>query len=106
MAATYSLERAKIIGSHVGVARFLAECKARPVAYLARCQVSDIPSPYAYSPSKQILEHRHYGRVVWFETAHRVYQVFKVPAGMLTFTTDGAATDYHCAQCVAHGAQS
>lgn len=94
------LKRIKQINSHVGHARFLAECDLDDdgdfivAGYLARVQVEEIPSPYAYSPSKEIWMHN--GRkVILFETRHRHYEVFEVPANMLTFKTDEAATDWH-----------
>src|SRR3990167_2870792 len=94
MTKTYSLKRVKKITSYAGHSRFLAECADEPVGYLARVQVEDIPSPYAYSPSKQILQ---WGdkKVVIFETSHRTYEVFEVPAQLLRFKTDDEATDWH-----------
>lgn len=89
------LNRIAKIRSHAGIARFYAECdEGDPIAYLARVQVEEIRSPYAYSPSKPI--YRHAGRkVVVFETSHKVYEVYEVPANMLTFATDDAATEWN-----------
>lgn len=88
------LTRIKTITSHRGYAAFLAECSEEPVAWLARVQVEEIPSPYAYSPTVAILE-RNGQRVCTFETAHRRYEAYTVPAEMLTFATEEAAADWH-----------
>jgi len=90
-----TLKRLKTITSHTGLARFLAETEDLD-EWLARCQVDDIPSPYAYSPTKTILK---WGdrKVIYFETKHRRYEVFEVPAGMRRFASDEAATDWHIA---------
>lgn len=88
------MKRIRTITSHSGLARWLAETSDEPIAYLARCQVEEIRSPYAYSPSVSILDWN--GRaVVWFETSHRRYEVFEVPAELLRFKSDEAATDWH-----------
>lgn len=96
MAKTYSLPRLKTITSYSGYARWIAETSDEPVAFLARAQVADIPSPYAYSPSKAIYEWKG-KRVVSFETAHRRYEIFEVPADWTVFTSDAVATDHHIA---------
>ncbi len=89
------LKRLKTITSYAGHARFLARVEGTG-EYLARCDVADISSPYRYSPSIEILEHQFDGKkVVIFETSHRRYEVFEVPAQMRRFTSDDAATDYH-----------
>jgi hypothetical protein len=88
------LTKIKTITSHVGLQRWLLELSEDPVAWLARVQVEEIPSPYAYSPSKAIYDWN--GRkVVWFETRHKRYEVFEVPATLLRFKTDAEATDWH-----------
>ena len=89
-----TLHCVRTIRSHAGHARWLAETDPRPVAWLARVQVEEIPSPYAYSPSVPILDW-HGRAVVCFETHHRCYQVFEVPRELLRFKTDRAATDWH-----------
>jgi hypothetical protein len=88
------LQRIKTIRSYAGHARFLAECAELPVAYLARVQVEEIPSPYAYSPTVQILDHDGEA-VVIFETNHKRYEVFAVPPQFLRFQTDQEAEDWH-----------
>ncbi|MDP2618609.1 MAG: hypothetical protein Q8P46_00290 [Hyphomicrobiales bacterium] len=88
------MKRLRTITSYTGLARWNIELSARPIAYLARVQVEDIRSPYAYSPSVAIWDWR--GRpVIFFETSHRRYEVFEVPATMLRFKTDDEATDWH-----------
>src|SRR5208337_1983014 len=85
----------KTMRSYAAHARWLAEIdESEPMEYLARVQVEDIPSPYSYSPSNMILKWNGKS-VVCFETSHKVYQVFEVPANMLRFDTDEKATDWH-----------
>ena len=88
------MKRIKIIKSHKGLAIWLSKTSDEPIGYLARCQVEEIPSPYAYSPSKPIYT---WGdkQVVWFETSHKHYEVFEVPAELLRFKTDEQATEWH-----------
>jgi hypothetical protein len=87
------MNKIKTMTSHTGLSRWLAETTDAN-AYLARAQVKDIPSPYRYSPVKEILDWN--GRkVVWFETRHKRYEVFEVPADMLRFKTDEEATNYN-----------
>ena len=75
-----TLERIKRITSHVGKARFLAECAETPLGVIARRP--DIPSPYAYSPTWTVEAwHRTPTTiipVVIIETAHKQYDVFRV----------------------------
>lgn len=88
------LTKIKTITSHAGHARFLSECDEQTVGYLAKSQVADIPSPYAYSPSKAIL--RWNGKdIVVFETRHKRFEVFEVPATMIRYSTDELATEAH-----------
>lgn len=96
MAKTYSLPRLKTISSHAGYARWIAETSDEPVAYIARVSVADIPSPYAYSPCKAVYEWKG-KRVVSFETAHKRFEVFEVPADWTVFPSDEAATNHHIA---------
>lgn len=96
MAKTYSLPRLKTIPSHSGYARWIAETSDEPVGYIARATVADIPSPYAYSPSKAVYEWKG-KRVVSFETAHKRYEVFEVPADWTVFPSDAIATEFHIA---------
>ena len=86
----------KTIRSYSGLAQWIAEASEEPVAWLARSQVADIPSPYAYSPVKAIFTWKG-KQVVTFETSHRKYQVFEVPAEMARFTNEQAAEDAHIA---------
>lgn len=89
------MKRVKVINSHAGLARWLAETAEDPIGYLARCQTRDIPSPYCYSPTVQILNWN--GKpVVWFEVSHKRYEIYEVPDTMHTFSTDAAATKSHC----------
>jgi hypothetical protein len=88
------MQRIKTINSHVGLARWLSEVAEAPIGFLARVQTEPIKSPYAYSPSVQILDWN--GRsVIYFETAHKRYEIFEVPANLLRFATDQEATDWH-----------
>lgn len=76
---TYSLPRAKVLRGYAEHARYLATLSDDPVAYVARADVADIPSPYAYSPSKGIFKDAAGDHVVIFETSHAVYEAFYVP---------------------------
>lgn len=90
------LKRIKTIASYRGLAQWLAELEndGMPAAWLARVQVEEIPSPYAYSPTKPILVWQ--GRcVVYFETRHRHYEIFEVPATLLRFSDEEKATSWH-----------
>ena len=87
------LTKLKTIRSHVGLARFLAECEGdpeTPVGWLARVQVADIPSPYRYSSTTPI-ELWNNKLIVWFEVAHKKYEIYEVPANFLKFATENAA---------------
>jgi hypothetical protein len=85
------LTKIKTIRTHVGLSRWLAEVSEEPIGYLARCQVADIPSPYAYSPTKPVWNWN--GKdVIWSETKHRHYEVFEVPAEFGVFRTEEAAS--------------
>lgn len=95
-----AFKRIKVSNSHTGHARMLAECDWTDdddmvvVGYLANVQCEDIPSPYAYSPSQQI--YRCNGRkVIIREVRHRRYEMYEVPANMLTFKTDDEATEWN-----------
>ena len=90
------LTKLKTIRSHVGLTRFLMECDgdAKPVGYVARVQIADIPSPYAYSPARQVFGWN--GKlVVWSEVAHRKYEVFEVPEDFAIFRNYEAAENYN-----------
>ena len=78
------LQRVKRITSHAGYARFLAECEDTPHSIPRQ---ADIPSPYAYSPAWDVLDYQG-KHVVVRETAHKRYDVFVVPATLLTQWTD------------------
>lgn len=83
----------KVVRSHVGYSRLLQEC-SEIIGYIPR--QTYIPSPYASSPTEAVYEWN--GRKVFFhETAHKVYQMFEVPAAE-TITTDEAATEVFIAR--------
>lgn len=70
------MNRIKRITSHVGYARFLADCTS--IGTIPR---QDIPSPYAYSPTHTV--HRWKMNLVFVvETDHKRYDVFALPAGI------------------------
>lgn len=91
----------RTLRSYSAHARFLAECDGDsagcyvPVAWLARCQVEHIPSPYRYSPAVEVLRHESGRDVIVFETKHRFYEVFSVDPTFLRFKTSEAAEDWH-----------
>ena len=78
--------RIKRITSHSGHARFLATLLDTPF----RIARTDIPSPYAYSPEHVVYEDEK-GRFVFIvETSHKRYDVFVVPVGYPTYTSEDA----------------
>jgi hypothetical protein len=80
----------KTIRSHVGYSRWLSE--AEDDSWISRKQCAEIPSPYAYSPTKFV--YRWNGkRVVAFETSHKVYQIFALPDSIPSFPTDAEAIE-------------
>lgn len=88
------LQRIKRERSHSGCARIIAEMSDDPIAWLARVQIEDIPSPYAYSPTVAIFKW-HTLPVVLFETSHRCYDLFVVPPELLRFDTEQDAANWH-----------
>ena len=86
--------KVKTLNSHSGLSRFLAECDDEGLGYLPRCHVAHIPSPYAYSPTKDV-ESWNGKRVVWFETRHRHYEVYELPADAKVFATDAEAEEFN-----------
>lgn len=77
------LKRVKVITSHRGVALFLAECdEPIPGRHIRRSDCAHIPSPYRYSPTVTVYEHK--GRnVAIFETRHRRFEVFEIPGELV-----------------------
>ena len=71
------------------------------MAYLARLQVNDIPSPYAYSPTKDVYSwktarHPEGQMVMWFETRHKYFEIFEVPKSFSPiFNTEEAASNWN-----------
>ena len=73
------LRRIKRMTSYSVYARCLAECDDTPYCIARR---ADIPSPYAYSPTWDVYQYRE-KYVIIRETAHKRYDVFSVPGGLL-----------------------
>ena len=71
-------KRLKVVTSHVGFARFLAECAEEPVGEIPR--IPEIPTPYAHSPAHVVWAWGE-KKVIVAETRHKRYEVFEVPAG-------------------------
>ena len=88
------MKRLKTITSHAGYARWLAETSEQPISWIARCDTTSIPSPYAYSPSTGVYRWNDHD-VVSFEVRHKRYEIYEVPAGIQRFATDELATDRH-----------
>jgi len=90
------MKRIKTIKNYAGLARFLADASKNPVAWIARCQTADVAvDRYSFGPSKPVLQLTDGRRFVYFETAHKRYEAYEVPANFLTFKTDDQATDWH-----------
>jgi hypothetical protein len=81
------LQRIKRIPSHAGHARFLAECDD---THFEIPKQTDIPSPYAYSPTHTVYAYKGIQHVVIIETAHKRYDVFAVPSTLLQPRQDEA----------------
>ena len=86
------MKRVKVVNGHSGMARFCAEL-GKCVGYVARCQVEDIPSPYAYSPVKPVYLWDG-KKVITFETKHLRHEVFDVE-DLLIFRTQREAENWH-----------
>lgn len=98
-----TVKRIKVITSHAGHARFLAECDEETpgrgdlviLGYIPRR--TDIPSPYAYSPMWTV--YRWNGRpVIVRETSHKRYEVFAV-SGPLSPTDEPDFFECVCEDC-------
>jgi hypothetical protein len=74
------LQRLKRITSHAGYGRYLAECDDTPFVIPRQ---ADIASPYAYSPEHSVYAYRGEIHVIIVETAHKRYDVFAVPEGLV-----------------------
>ena len=89
------MKKLKTINSHSGLARWLAEVDQKALGFAPRSVTKHIPSPYRYSPSVEVLSWK--GKpVVWFEVAHKRYQVFEAPD--VIYPTDEEATRHHLAE--------
>ena len=75
------LKRVKVITGYTANGRFFRET-GKHLGYIPR--QTDIPSPYAYSPSHIVCEWRGKA-VIQVETLHRRYEVFEVPKHMKIF---------------------
>ena len=82
------MKRLKVFTSHTGHSQYCAEA-SHCLGYIER---PDIPSPYAYSPSKPVFDWR--GKpTICCETRHRRFEVFLVPPCTKIYQTDKAASD-------------
>ena len=81
-------KRLKVIGTHVGLARWLAESDEGVVGYIPK--PLDLPSPYLYSRTRTVLRRKG---VLFFhaETRHKHYEIFEVPPEIVKATEDEAA---------------
>ena len=91
-------KRIKVITSHVGLARFIADTADEPVGYIPTCLTDVLAAKDRYfsSPCRAIFAHDNGDRVVWFEVSHKRYEVYCVPADYKLLSTE-AATTYHIA---------
>lgn len=88
-------KRLKVITSHVGVSRWLAECThysndEMAIGWLPRDE--NVPSPYAYSPVDIVTVWRD-KPVVIREVAHKRWYVFALAPGAKVYTTEQEAED-------------
>jgi hypothetical protein len=85
------VKKLKTMNSHAGLARWLAEVSEEPVGWLPRVgEVGAIPSPYRYSSTVAVWNWNG-KQVVWFETRHKYYEVFEVPAEAYVYRAEAAA---------------
>lgn len=73
------MKRIKRITSHVGLSRYLSYVESTGKVII---RVPSIPSPYAYAPDHQVYRDEQGRNVIVVETAHKVYDVFEVPAAI------------------------
>ena len=78
------MERIKIIRSHKGYARWLADVAEEPLGYIPK---QNIPSPYYYGPVHTVYCWQNQ-QVIAVETAHRIYEIFAVPAEIVVQKED------------------
>jgi hypothetical protein len=83
------MKRLKVINSHSGLARWLAETSGDAIGYLPRKSAADIASPYRYSPIIAVQDWNG-RRVAWFETRHKRYEIFEIPANTVLMTESEA----------------
>lgn len=74
------MRRVKVITSHTGLARFMAELSEEPVGEVPSSMLPD--ARYSFSPVRQVWA-RGNAFVAIIETSHRRYEVFHVPADVV-----------------------
>lgn len=77
---TFGYNRIKRITSHVGLSRYMDTLRNTENTIPRQ---ANIPSPYAYSPTHQVYRTAEGFLIFIVETAHKDYDVFQVPAGVL-----------------------
>ncbi len=80
------MKRIKRMRSHTKHAQFLAEV-TKDLGFLPR---QDIPSPYKFSPTHDVIEHDGQP-VIIVETSHRCFDVFLVPPYTKWYASDEQA---------------
>jgi len=81
------LRKIKTIIGYTADARFYAEASDEIVGFVKRR--SEIPSPYRYSPTHEVLLFKGL-KVIHVETAHRRYEIFDVSDLQIFATEDEA----------------
>ena len=90
------MKKLKTITSHTGLSGAgLGTRRSGSIGFAPRCVTAAIPSPYRYSPSIAVQLWKD-KPVVWFEVAHKRYQVFEAPD--VIYPTDEEATRHHLAE--------
>jgi hypothetical protein len=74
------LKRLKRLSSYAAYARYLSECEDTPYEIPRQ---PDIPCPYRYSPTHTVYAYQGAVQVIIVETAHKRFDVFAVPEGLL-----------------------
>jgi hypothetical protein len=72
--------RIKVLRGYAANARYRAQEKVKHYGYVPRRLCAHIPSPFFYSPTREVSTIRSGLRVIIVETSHARYEVFCVPS--------------------------
>jgi hypothetical protein len=91
---SYRYHRIKMINSHAGYSRLLAECDDLPAESAFIPSPRDIKSPYEFSASTIIMDWS--GKQIFVkETSHKHYEVWELDSGLLMSDDDATEIYIH-----------